>query len=289
VSALVLTTIAGLRAAVAGARRAGGAIGLVPTMGALHEGHGSLIDLARAECGSVVVSVFVNPTQFNQREDFERYPRPLAEDVAFCSARDADVVFAPAVPEMYPRETLTTVEVSRVTEGLCGAYRPGHFRGVATVVAKLFHIVQPDRAYFGEKDAQQLAAIRRMALDLDMPVEIVAGPTVREADGLAMSSRNRHLTPEERAIAPALYRTLSAARERIANGETDPAAVRQAALADLGSHPALRIEYLEVVDPEDMQPVALIAAPVRIALAAWLGATRLIDNVAAQRATDSAH
>lgn len=278
-SALVLATIAEVRAAVAGERRAGRTIGFVPTMGALHEGHGSLIDLARAECGSVVVSVFVNPTQFNQKEDFERYPRPLAEDVAFCSARGAGFVFAPSVSEMYPRETLTTVDVARITEGLCGAYRPGHFRGVTTVVAKLFHIVQPDRAYFGEKDAQQLAAIRRMALDLDMPVEVVAAPTVREPDGLAMSSRNRHLSPDERAVAPALYRALTAARERVAAGETDPAAVRQAALAVLAQHPAFRVEYLEVVDSGDMQPVPFIAGPVRIAAAAWLGATRLIDNV----------
>jgi len=282
VSARLINSIRQLREAIAEARRAGRAIGLVPTMGALHEGHGRLIDLARAGSGCVVVSVFVNPAQFNQKEDYDRYPRPLAEDREFCSARGADLVFAPGISEMYPREQLTTVDVARVTERLCGQFRPGHFRAVTTVVAKLFNIVQPDRAYFGEKDAQQLAAIRRMTLDLDMPIEIVAAPTVREPDGLAMSSRNRHLSPEERRVAPALYRALQEAGRLIASGVSDPAKVRCAALAALEAHPKIRIEYLEIVDPDEMQPVDSINAAVRVAAAAWLGPTRLIDNVLCQ-------
>lgn len=281
-SARLINSIRQLREAIAEARRAGRAIGLVPTMGALHEGHGRLIDLARAGSGCVVVSVFVNPAQFNQKEDYDRYPRPLAEDREFCSARGADLVFAPGISEMYPREQLTTVDVARVTERLCGQFRPGHFRAVTTVVAKLFNIVQPDRAYFGEKDAQQLAAIRRMTLDLDMPIEIVAAPTVREPDGLAMSSRNRHLSPEERRVAPALYRALQEAGRLIASGVSDPAKVRCAALAALEAHPKIRIEYLEIVDPDEMQPVDSINAAVRVAAAAWLGPTRLIDNVLCQ-------
>jgi pantoate--beta-alanine ligase len=192
-----------------------------------------------------------------------------------------DFVFAPSVEEMYPSPQLAFVEVTRVTEHLCGKFRPGHFRGVTTVVLKLLNIVQPDRAYFGEKDAQQLAAIRRMTIDLDVPVEIVEVPTVREDDGLALSSRNQHLSPLERHIAPALYRALQAAGQLIASGLTDPQQVKAKALATLHPFPQIRIEYFEIVDPVELQPVERIASPVRVAVAAWLGSTRLIDNILA--------
>ena len=271
--------IAELRRLLAPARRAGQVIGLVPTMGALHAGHGRLIDEARRECGVVVVSIFVNPIQFNQASDYDVYPRTLAADEEFCRGRGADLIFAPDETEMYPRPLDTFVEVTRLTDHLCGAFRPGHFRGVTTVVAKLFQIVQPDRAYFGEKDAQQLAVIRRMAAGLNMPVEIVPVATVREADGLALSSRNQRLNRREREIAPLLYRALQAGERLVAAGEQNAAVVKQAALAELGREPDLKLEYLEVVDAEEMQPVEVIRGPVRIAMAAWVGETRLIDNV----------
>jgi pantoate--beta-alanine ligase len=271
----VVTSIVRLRGLLAGGER----VGLVPTMGALHAGHGALLGQARAECATVVASVFVNPTQFNQADDFERYPRTLTADARLCEQAGVDFVFAPAVEEMYPEPGLTGVDVACVSEGLCGQYRPGHFRGVATVVAKLLNIVRPHRAYFGEKDAQQLAVIRRMVRDLNMDVEIVPVATVREADGLAMSSRNRHLSAAERAQAPTLYRALCAARRAVEQGEREAATLRRLALAELETEPALRLEYLEIVDAGSMQPVAAVEAPVRIAAAVWLGATRLIDNV----------
>jgi pantoate--beta-alanine ligase len=278
-SAVLAQSISELRERLEPFRRAESIIGLVPTMGALHAGHGRLIELAREQCGAVVVSVFVNPIQFNQAQDFERYPRPLEEDLRFCSERGVDLVFAPPDREMYPCPQLTFVDVERVTERLCGATRPGHFRGVTTVVTKLLNIVRPQRAYFGEKDAQQLAAIQRMVADLNMPVEIVPVSTVREPDGLALSSRNRHLSAEERRAAPALYRELEAARELIASGIGDPGEVRRRALEKLAEHPQIRVEYFEIVDAGTMQPVERIGGPVRVAVAAWLGATRLIDNV----------
>ena len=271
-------SIAAVRRAIAEARAASQSVGLAPTMGALHAGHGRLIEEARRGTGFVVVSVFVNPIQFNRQDDYARYPRPLAADLAYCEQLGADLVFTPSEKEMYPRPLEASVDVPRLAEHLCGAFRPGHFRGVATVVTKLFNIVQPDRAYFGEKDAQQLALIRRMARDLDMPVEIVGVPIVRQPDGLALSSRNQLLSAEERSRATALYRALAAAREAIAAGETDPEAVKRRALALVEG---LRVEYFEVVDAEEMQPVERIAGPVRVAVAAWLGAVRLIDNVAA--------
>ena len=280
-STALFHTIAGTRAAVEAARRAGLTVGFVPTMGALHEGHGMLIEKARAECGYVVVSLFVNPIQFDRNDDFEKYPRTLDEDLAMCRRKGAAAVFAPSAAEMYPAPLRTHVEVAEVSEGLCGAFRPGHFRGVATVVAKLFHIVQADRAYFGEKDGQQLAVIEKMVADLNMPVTIVPVPTVREADGLAMSSRNRRLSPEERRIAPVIYQALAEARAAIAEGYREPEAVKERALAMLRTVPQFRIEYLEIVDPATQQPVRQIDGPVRIAAAVWLGQTRLIDNVAA--------
>jgi pantoate--beta-alanine ligase len=285
VSSAAIHTIAEMRSAVAGARRAGRAVGLVPTMGALHEGHAELIRRARAGAGFLVVSVFVNPIQFDRRDDYERYPQTLAEDLDTCRALGVDAVFAPSAEEMYPQPQLAFVEVAALPDRLCGAFRPGHFRGVATVVAKLFHIVQPDKAWFGEKDAQQLAVIRRMAADLDMPVEIVGVPTVRETDGLAMSSRNRRLSPEERAAAPALYRALREAEAAIRRGCAGADAARSVALAVLAPHAQIRLEYLEIVDEWTFQPVQRIAGPVRIAAAVWLGQTRLIDNLAVADAT----
>ena len=281
-SAELLRTIPEIRSRLAEVRRSGCTVGFVPTMGALHAAHGALIRRAWEESDFVVVSVFVNPTQFDRGEDFDRYPRTLPADVEFCAALDVDIVFAPDAKEMYAEPHLTLVEVSSLSERLCGEFRPGHFRGVATVVAKLLNIVQPDRAYFGEKDAQQLAIVRKMVTDLNVPVTIVPVATVREPDGLAMSSRNRRLDAGERRIAATLYRALQAAARRVASGATSPEEVRSAALAVLGSEDAIRVEYLEIVNPERMQPVERIDGPVRIAAAVWIGATRLIDNVLCQ-------
>jgi pantoate--beta-alanine ligase len=260
------------------ALEAAGNIGLVPTMGALHAGHEALIQRARKESGVVVVSIFVNPLQFGPNEDYTRYPRALPRDLEICERNGADLVFAPPVEEMYPLPELTFVDVTRVSEHLCGAFRPGHFRGVATVVLKLLNIVQPHRAYFGEKDMQQLAVIRRMVEDLMVPVEIVGVPTVREPDGLAISSRNQYLNPAERKAAPVLHRALQEAATRIRSGEHDVAKIREAALGILKSEPLVRIEYLEIVDPLEMQPLSTISGSARIAAAVWIGNTRLIDN-----------
>jgi len=278
-SLTLLRSVAEVRSAVAQARRSGASVGLAPTMGALHEGHGSLIDRARQETGCVVVSIFVNPIQFDRRDDFEHYPRLLETDLAFCRARGADLVFAPKEEEMYLGPQRAFVEVTGLTEHLCGRFRPGHFRGVATVVLKLLNIVQPDRAYFGQKDAQQLAVIRRLVRDLNVPVEIVAVPTVREPDGLAISSRNRHLTSEQRTGATALYRALQWAERLIAEGAEDPERVKAEALAVLAGQPLGRVEYLEIVDTEELQPVSRITGLVLVAGAVWFGSTRLIDNV----------
>jgi pantoate--beta-alanine ligase len=260
-------------------RRAGKRIGLVPTMGALHAGHASLIDCARAECDFVVVSIFVNPLQFGPSEDYQRYPRPLEKDAALCAETGVDLIFAPATGDMYASPQVTFVEVTRIADHLCGAFRPGHFRGVATVVLKLFNIVQPDFAYFGEKDYQQLCVIRRMVDDLNLPLTIVPFPTYRESDGLALSSRNVYLSPADRAAAPALYRALTLARERIASGEKDTATIKAAAMSVLAAEPIIRVQYLEIVDPDEVQPVATVTGPVRIAAAIFIGKTRLIDNV----------
>jgi pantoate--beta-alanine ligase len=283
----VITSIPHVRDRVAEARRAGGrtrpepgrGVGLVPTMGALHAGHERLIDRARAECDLVIVSIFVNPLQFDRPEDLEKYPRMLQADVDLCSAAGVDVVFAPSAAEMYPEPLDCAIEVGRVAEHLCGRFRPGHFRGVATVVMKLFQIVQPDRAYFGEKDAQQLAVIRRMVADFNVPIEIVGVPTVREADGLALSSRNQRLQPGERRAATVLYKALKAASAQVAEGVRDAASVRQAAREVVEREPAVRLEYLEIVEPHEMQPVERIDGPVIAAGAIWVGGTRLIDNV----------
>ncbi|BCX82448.1 pantoate--beta-alanine ligase [Methylomarinovum caldicuralii] len=271
--------IADLRACLEEWRRAGQRIVLVPTMGNLHEGHLQLVDTARRCSDRVVVSIFVNPLQFGPGEDYDRYPRTLEADCAKLETRGADLVFAPPVAEIYPRPLAesTFVEVPGITEILCGASRPGHFRGVATVVAKLFNIVQPDVAVFGEKDYQQLQVIRRLVADLNFPVEIVGVPIVREADGLALSSRNGYLTPEERARAPLLYRSLCQARDAIAAGERDFAALcrrQRESLEEAGFRP----DYFEIRRP-DLGEAGPDDRPLMILAAAWLGRTRLIDNL----------
>ncbi len=260
-------------------RRAGETIGLVPTMGALHAGHGRLFETARRECAHVVASIFVNPIQFDRGDDYDRYPRTLATDVEFCGTHGVDLVFAPSTEEMYPRAQRVFVEVTRVTDHLCGRFRPGHFRGVATVVLKLLNIVAPSHAYFGEKDAQQLAVIRHVVADLNVPVTIVEVPTVREADGLALSSRNRHLSSRERRIAPVLIHALRSAQRLISDGATRADDIKREASRGFAEHPEVRVEYLEIVDAEEMQPVESVTAPVRVVGAIWIAETRLIDNV----------
>jgi pantoate--beta-alanine ligase len=273
-----------LRRALSEARRQGKRIGLVPTMGALHAGHIQLLETARSECDLVVASIFVNPIQFDRHDDLDRYPRPLEEDIEACHKASVDLVFAPSAQEMYGEGHDVLIEPGSVAENLCGRYRPGHFRGVATVVLKLFNVVQPGVAFFGEKDFQQLAVIRQMVAALNVPVEIRPVPTVREPDGLAMSSRNRNLTAAEREAAPALYHCLCVARDLVNGGERDAAEVKRRALDVMAATPQFRVEYLEVIDPDRIQPLVRIEGRVRVAAAAWLGSTRLIDNVAAARA-----
>ena len=254
-------------------------IGLVPTMGALHAGHAKLIETACSQCDCVVVSIFVNPLQFDRKDDLDRYPRTLERDVELCEKMGVDLIFAPSAMEMYPKPPLCTVEVGRIADHLCGPFRPGHFRAVATVVMKLLQIVRPDRAYFGEKDAQQLAAIRRVVADLNVATAIVEVPTVREPDGLAMSSRNRLLSGTQRTSATVLYEALREAASLIAAGERDSAVIKKVATGRIGRAADARLEYFDIVDPEDMQPVSRIEGPVRTAGAIWVGSTRLIDNM----------
>jgi pantoate--beta-alanine ligase len=279
----VIASIPRLRDRVAEARRAGGrarpepgrGVALVPTMGALHAGHARLIEAARTECGLVIVSIFVNPLQFDRPEDLEKYPRALQPDVDLCSALGVDVVFAPSVAEMYPEPPDCAIDVGRVAEHLCGKFRPGHFRGVATVVMKLFQIAQPDRAYFGEKDAQQLAVIRRMVADFNVPIEIVGVPTVREPDGLALSSRNVFLSPKERERALVLSRALRAGADAAAGG---PEAAVAAGWAMLATEPSVAVDYFELRGT-DLGP-APSSGEARLLVAAKVGTTRLIDNIA---------
>ena len=270
---ILFRTIAEIREHVTLARERGLTIGLVPTMGALHEGHGELLRRAGEETGYVVATIFVNPTQFNRSDDFQKYPRDLDADLAFCERLGVDAVFAPDAKEMYPgglhqKMPLASVEVAGISARLEGEFRPGHFKGVATVVAKLFNIVPADRVYFGEKDAQQLAVIQKMAADLNFPVTIVPVPTVREPDGLAMSSRNQRLTPDQRKIAPVIYKALCEAERSI-----------QAALEMLSAAPEIQVEYFEAVDPKTFEPVEKMAGSVRIVTAVRLGDVRLIDNL----------
>jgi pantoate--beta-alanine ligase len=261
-----------------GEHAAGHRIALVPTMGALHEGHMALVAEARRHAGRVVVSIFVNPIQFNRRDDFEKYPRDLASDAALCEAAGVDAVYAPPAAAMYPEGFQSAVEVARLAEPLCGAGRPGHFRGVTTVVTKLFHAVRPDVAVFGEKDFQQLAIIRRMTADLDFGIAIVGVPTIREADGLALSSRNRLLGAEARRAAVCVPRALDAADAAVRRGERRAAAVAAAAEAVIASEPQARLEYAELRDPGTLEVVEEVGAPTLLAMAVWVGGVRLIDN-----------
>jgi pantoate--beta-alanine ligase len=275
----VVHTIPELRAAIARARQAGKSVGFVPTMGCLHEGHLSLIRRAKEETSFVAVSIFVNPTQFGPNEDFSKYPRTFEDDRRGCQAAGADLIFAPTAADFYPAGASTWVDVEGVSAKLCGEFRPGHFRGVATVVAMLFNAVQADVAVFGRKDLQQLAVIRRMVRDLHMPVRILAHETIREPNGVAMSSRNRYLSPEQLAQATAIPAALAAAQALAKAGVTDSAKLRAAANDVLTAQPALKPQYCEIVDLETMAPVASTAGlRCAIAIACHLGATRLIDN-----------
>jgi pantoate--beta-alanine ligase len=276
----VAKTIKSARAAVKAARKTGRTIGLVPTMGALHRGHVSLIERSSKHGDFVVVSIFVNPTQFGPKEDIAKYPRPLREDLRICEDNDVDVVFVPDVKEMYRQGKFTWVNVDRISEPLCGRFRPGHFRGVATVCAKFFNIVQPDIAYFGQKDAQQLAVIKRMVADLNFPLKIVGCPTVREADGLALSSRNRYLSPRQRKDVTCIYRSLKIAREMIEAGLTNPKTIAAKIRRIITAAESLSsIDYISIVDAEMLQDVSRITGKVLIAIAARFGSTRLIDNL----------
>lgn len=259
-------------------RSQGKTIGFVPTMGYFHEGHLSLMRRARRECDIVVISIYVNPLQFGPREDFDRYPRDLERDLRMAEEAGVDIVFAPSDEEMYPEGFQTFVEVTELTRGLEGFYRPGHFRGVTTVVAKLFNIVLPHKAYFGEKDFQQLRVIQRMVRDLNFPIEIVPCPTVRETDGLAMSSRNTYLSAEERAAATVLYRSLKAADELFRGGERNVSRLKAKIWEVLATEPQVRPQYVEIVDAETFESISHIDRPAVILLAAFVGRARLIDE-----------
>jgi pantoate--beta-alanine ligase len=278
---LVIDNPHDMRAYSVAARAAGQRIGLVPTMGALHQGHLSLLEYTAQHCQSLVVSIFVNPLQFNQQEDLDKYPRTLARDLELCAGPGTDVVYAPTVTAMYPHGFQTTVSVAQVTQGLCGAHRAGHFDGVTTVVLKLFNAVLPHVAAFGEKDFQQLQVIKRMALDLDLGLEVVGRQTVRESDGLAMSSRNVRLSPQERQQALCLWRGLNRARSLARAGEHQSQLLRDAALAEINAYPGTRVEYVEIVDSTTLEPLAsLNEHRARMVMAVWVGGTRLIDNMA---------
>lgn len=274
----VVTTVKEVKKIVRKWKKKGKSIGLVPTMGYLHEGHGSLITAARKKNDKVVVSIFVNPIQFGPSEDLASYPRDLARDTKFCESLGADLIFHPDPEEMYHENFSTFVDMSVLTEELCGLSRPGHFRGVCTVVSKLFHIVEPDRAYFGQKDAQQLAVIRHMTEDLNMNVKIVGCPIVREEDGLAKSSRNTYLSPEERKAALILSQTIFMGEKMVKEGERDAGKLIEAMKAKIETEPLARIDYVKAVNGLTMQPVDELKKPVLVAMAVYIGKTRLIDN-----------
>jgi len=254
-------------------------VGFVPTMGYLHEGHLALVKQAAAENSSVVASIFVNPTQFGPQEDFKKYPRDTQRDLAMLEKEKTDIVFMPSVAEIYPPQFNSWVEVKKITQRLEGASRPGYFRGVATVVAKLFNIVQPTRAYFGQKDAQQLLVIKKMVADLNMNLEIVAVPTVREPDGLAMSSRNIYLNPEERQAAVVLYQSLGLAQKLWSQGEKDATHIRQKMIALIQKQPLADIDYVSIADTETLDELDTVKPPALVSLAVRIGKTRLIDNI----------
>jgi pantoate--beta-alanine ligase len=274
----VFDTVSGLRKFLAAHRAASKRIGLVPTMGYLHAGHLSLVHAARRECDVVVLSIFVNPKQFGPQEDFATYPRDMEGDLRQAREAGVDAVFTPSVEEMYPPGFLTEVAVHELTSPLCGASRPGHFNGVTTVVAKLFNIVGADRTYFGQKDYQQVTVIRKMATDLCMPLEVITCPTVREPDGLAMSSRNAYLNPAERQAALVLSRALRLAAERLAQGERQGARLTATLRDCIAQEPLARIDYVAVCDPDTLREVEQLSGTVLVALAVYIGKTRLIDN-----------
>jgi pantoate--beta-alanine ligase len=275
----IVRSIVETRAALRELRAQNRTLGLVPTMGALHEGHLSLVRAARAQCDVVAASIFVNPTQFGPSEDFSNYPRTFENDCWLLEAEGVDLLFAPETEEMYPQGATTLVEVEGIGDRLDGISRPGHFRGVATIVAKLFHILGPDQAFFGQKDAAQVAVLRRMVRDLNFPLEIVVCPTVREPDGLALSSRNRYLSIDERAQALILHRALNAIERRAAEGELQSEQLIDAGLEVLAYEPYARLDYLKIVDPGTLEDIRDIGQGALVAIAAWLGSTRLIDNI----------
>src|SRR5450432_3198358 len=275
----ICETIATMRAECAALRFGGRRLGLVPTMGALHDGHLSLLQSARAQCDVVAASIFVNPTQFGPQEDLAKYPRPFERDCELLRAEGVDLLFSPAVGEMYPPGAVTYVNVEGLSQRLCGRSRPGHFRGVATVVSKLFHVVQPEVAFFGQKDAAQVAVIRTMVRDLLLPVEIVACPIVREADGLALSSRNVYLNTEQRRQALALSRSLLRVRELYEGGERDAGRLIAAGIDEFSHEDGVRLDFLEIVDAASLEPLETAGPGALVAVAGFLGSTRLIDNV----------
>lgn len=274
----IVETIAEVREQVKQWRKEGLTVGLVPTMGYLHEGHKSLIDRAVAENDRVVVSVFVNPMQFGPSEDLESYPRDMDRDAALCEKAGASLIFHPDPSEMYHKDFSSFVDMTTLTGGLCGKTRPIHFRGVCTVVSKLFNIVVPDKAYFGQKDAQQLAVIRHMVSDLNFGIEIVGCPIIREEDGLAKSSRNTYLSAQEREAALILSKSLAKGKEALKAGEVDAAKIRQIILDEIATEPLAKVDYVEVVDWNTLEPVEPVKEPVLVAMAVYIGKTRLIDN-----------
>ncbi|HZQ69502.1 MAG TPA: pantoate--beta-alanine ligase [Terriglobales bacterium] len=272
-------SIAEMRFAVRGCKAKNQKLGFVPTMGALHEGHLSLVRAARRQCDAVAVSIFVNPTQFGPNEDFSKYPRTFERDRELLEKEGVDLLFAPATEEMYPPGALSYVTVEGLSEKLDGRSRPGHFRGVTTIVSKLFNIIEPDVAFFGQKDAAQVAVVRRMVSDLNIPVTVAVCPIVREPDGLAMSSRNRYLSPEERVSARALSQSLASVRGQFEAGERDAAKLIAAGTRTIARDPAVRLDYYEIVDPDTLDPLQSVSRPALVAVAAFVGSTRLIDNV----------
>jgi pantoate--beta-alanine ligase len=275
----ICRTIDEMRAASRAARKDQRRLGLVPTMGALHAGHISLVRAARRQCDAVAVSIFVNPTQFGPKEDFSKYPRTFDRDRELLEAEEVDILFAPSTEEMYPTGSATFVTVEGLSEKLCGRSRPGHFRGVTTVVSKLFNIVEPDVAFFGQKDSAQAVIVRRMARDLNLDVEIVVCPIVREPDGLALSSRNAYLDPRQRKQATVLYRSLMRVQALADRGESDSTRLIAAALEAFKEEPEVRLDYFEIVDCETLDPVANTSKGALVAVAAFVGTTRLIDNI----------
>jgi pantoate--beta-alanine ligase len=274
-----IETIAAMKSVCRGVTRGGKIVGLVPTMGALHEGHLSLVRAARGQCDVTAVSIFVNPLQFGPTEDLEKYPRSLQRDAALLEELGVDFVFIPSVAEMYPPDAQTYVDVSDLSGKLDGGSRPGHFRGVATVVCKLFEIVRPDRAFFGQKDAAQVAVLRKMTRDLNLDVEIVVCPIVREADGLAMSSRNVYLSPRERKQALALSRSLQRVKAAAEAGEGDARKLVELGMHEIASEAGAKLDYFAVVDADTLEPVEKVSSGTLVAAAAWIGSTRLIDNL----------